>query len=223
MNDNTILRIKVPAHLYEAVKAQLTLNEAKGKKMFGAGMEEVKGQKASGDSSDKPKARKSDKPKASAATKEKKKPSIEEIKKLHEFLGGIIAEMEKTKKPVEEGKNVNEAQSSDPDADGNYRDTMFRTIYTAHNPQKGIRKKVTIDGEPVAYIEPGYRNIYYGTGDDTKKITFVGNKEKLDAMADRIQIDGQPLEKPAYFPSKPKGPEKPEGPTYWMSKPGYTD
>ena len=249
MNDNTILRIKVPAHLYEAVKAQLTLNEAKkGKVNLGAGMEPVKGQKASGGSSDKPKAPKSDKPKASAApkkekmevpkdgmkkatapkkeaeaTKEKKKPSIEEIKKLHKFLGGIIAEMEKSKEPVEEGKNVNEAQSSDPDADGNYRDTMFRTIYTAHNPQKGIGKKVTIDGEPIAYIEPGYRNIYYGTGDDTKKITFVGNKEKLDAMADRIQIDGQPLEKPAYFPSKPKGPEKPEGPTYWMSKPGYTD
>lgn len=31
MNDNTILRIKVPAHLYESVKAQLSLNEAKGK------------------------------------------------------------------------------------------------------------------------------------------------------------------------------------------------
>jgi hypothetical protein len=28
MNDNTILRIKVPAHLYESVKKQLTLNEA---------------------------------------------------------------------------------------------------------------------------------------------------------------------------------------------------
>lgn len=30
MNDNTILRIKVPAHLYESVKKQLTINEAKG-------------------------------------------------------------------------------------------------------------------------------------------------------------------------------------------------
>ena len=29
MNDNTILRIKVPAHLYESVKEQLTINEAK--------------------------------------------------------------------------------------------------------------------------------------------------------------------------------------------------
>ena len=29
MNDNTILRIKVPAHLYESVKEQLSLTEAK--------------------------------------------------------------------------------------------------------------------------------------------------------------------------------------------------
>ena len=31
MNDNTIVRIKVPAHLYESVKEQLTLKEAKAK------------------------------------------------------------------------------------------------------------------------------------------------------------------------------------------------
>ena len=36
MNDNTILRIKVPAHLYESVKKQLTLTEAKkGGKAYG--------------------------------------------------------------------------------------------------------------------------------------------------------------------------------------------
>jgi len=46
MNDNTILRIKVPAHLYESVKEQLTLNEAKGKAHYGAGMEVVKEKKA---------------------------------------------------------------------------------------------------------------------------------------------------------------------------------
>lgn len=47
MNDNTILRIKVPAHLYESVKQQLTLNEAKkGKHNYGAGMEVVKEKKA---------------------------------------------------------------------------------------------------------------------------------------------------------------------------------
>ncbi len=45
MNDNTILRIKVPAHLYESVKEQLTLNEAKNKPHYGAGMEVVKEKK----------------------------------------------------------------------------------------------------------------------------------------------------------------------------------
>ena len=46
MNDNTILRIKVPAHLYESVKEQLTLSEAKkGKHNLGAGMELVKEKK----------------------------------------------------------------------------------------------------------------------------------------------------------------------------------
>jgi len=45
MNDNTILRIKVPAHLYESVKQQLTLNEAKAKPHYGAGMEVVKEKK----------------------------------------------------------------------------------------------------------------------------------------------------------------------------------
>jgi hypothetical protein len=46
MNDNTILRIKVPAHLYESVKAQLTLTEAKkAGHNYGAGMEVVKEKK----------------------------------------------------------------------------------------------------------------------------------------------------------------------------------
>ena len=45
MNDNTILRIKVPAHLYESVKEQLSLTEAK-KQNFGAGWSVVKEKKA---------------------------------------------------------------------------------------------------------------------------------------------------------------------------------
>lgn len=46
MNDNTILRIKVPAHLYESVKEQLTINEAKkAGHNYGAGMEVVKEKK----------------------------------------------------------------------------------------------------------------------------------------------------------------------------------
>jgi hypothetical protein len=47
MTDNTILRIKVPAHLYESVKKQLTINEAKkAGSNYGAGMEVVKEKKA---------------------------------------------------------------------------------------------------------------------------------------------------------------------------------
>ncbi len=46
MNDNTILRIKVPAHLYESVKEQLTLTEAKkAGHNYGSGMEVVKEKK----------------------------------------------------------------------------------------------------------------------------------------------------------------------------------
>jgi len=46
MNDNTILRIKVPANLYESVKKQLTITEAKkGTHNLGAGMELVKEKK----------------------------------------------------------------------------------------------------------------------------------------------------------------------------------
>jgi hypothetical protein len=46
MNDNTILRIKVPAHLYESVKEQLTITEAKkAGHNYGAGMEVVKEKK----------------------------------------------------------------------------------------------------------------------------------------------------------------------------------
>jgi hypothetical protein len=193
MNDNTILRIKVPAHLYEAVKAQLTLNEAKkGKVNLGAGMEPVKGQKASGGSSDKPKAPKSDKPKASAApkkekmevpkdgmkkatapkkeaeaTKEKKKPSIEEIKKLHEFLGGIIAEMEKSKEPVEEGKQIEEGIKVT-----SLRDAIMRAMREY--------KRVTYNGKSLKAL---------GDNDFT---TQDGQKISFDSPeAGKLEIDGQ--------------------------------
>lgn len=114
MNDNTILRIKVPAHLYEAVKAQLTLKEAK--QNFGTkDMKPVKGQKAAGAPSDKPKAAKPTAPKKANAPKEEakvpqdghKKMGLEELKALMELLGAQIKEMEKKeggKEPVEEEK-----------------------------------------------------------------------------------------------------------------------
>lgn len=131
MNDNTILRIKVPAHLYEAVKAQLTLDE--GKQNFGTkDMKPVKGQKATGGSSDKPK--KTSAPKAKAPKKaeapaaenkevpkdghkkaEKKPRSIEELKAAYEALGQMISEMEdEGKAPVEEGKEeIEETKDAD--------------------------------------------------------------------------------------------------------------
>lgn len=122
MNDNTILRIKVPAHLYEAVKSQLTLDE--GKQNFGTkDMKPVKGQKATGGSSDKPK--KTSAPKAKAPKKaeapaaenkeipkdghkkaEKKPRSIEELKAAYEAIGNMIAEMEKGKEEIEEAKDA---------------------------------------------------------------------------------------------------------------------
>lgn len=53
LSDDTLLRIRVPKALYEGIKAKLTLEEAKGKSNFGAGMEVVKEKKSA--SSDKPK------------------------------------------------------------------------------------------------------------------------------------------------------------------------
>lgn len=229
INDNTILRIKVPAHLYESVKAQLTLDEAKKvKQNFGAGMEEVKGQKATGGSSDKPKTHKSNKPKAEKSIpsdghkktaapkgeketpKEKKKLSLDDIKKVHEVLGELIAEMDKTeeaKTPVEESVILKE---EDSEADRQYRDTIYFKIKKSFDPyhwdrENTEKKPVTVDGEPVVKMVPDYRYIYYG--EPVKKMEFLGNKEEIDAMVDRIKIDGQPVEKPKYIPSEPKKPD----------------
>jgi hypothetical protein len=117
MNDNTILRIKVPAHLYETVKAQLTLKEAK--QNFGTkDMKPVKGQKAAGAASDKPKATKPAAPKKDMAPKEEakvpkdghKKMGLEELKALAELLNNEITKLEEKshdkeeKAPVEEEK-----------------------------------------------------------------------------------------------------------------------
>jgi hypothetical protein len=114
MNDNTILRIKVPAHLYEAVKAQLTLKEAK--QNFGTkDMKPVKAAKAAGAASDKPKAsapKKAATPKNAEAPKEEakvpkdghKKLGLEELKAIVELLNGQIAQLEEKKAPAEDEK-----------------------------------------------------------------------------------------------------------------------
>jgi len=123
MNDNTVLRIKVPAHLYESVKKQLTLKEAKGKTHYGAGMEVVKEKKLPKKGMEKveeiggggvPSTNPSDMgidivdAPGGIVTKEAKKGrSLEELMKAKERLENKINEMEKPPK-VEEKEKVDE-------------------------------------------------------------------------------------------------------------------
>ena len=120
MNDKTILRIKVPAHLYESVKAQLTLDEAKQNfGMPGAKTVKVKdsssGDKPKKTAAPKAKAPKVKKAEAPAAEKketpkdgmkkmEKKERSLDELKFAYEAIGKMIAEMEEVEEAKEEGK-----------------------------------------------------------------------------------------------------------------------
>jgi hypothetical protein len=88
MNDNTILRIKVPAYLYESVKKQLTLTEAKkGGKTYGD-WTVVKEKKAPKDGMKKVEEMKHD----------KKDRSLDELKKAKDALDKKIQEMETSDK-----------------------------------------------------------------------------------------------------------------------------
>jgi hypothetical protein len=169
MNDKTILRIKVPAHLYESVKAQLTLNEAKGKQNLGAGMEVVKEKKNSG--GDKPKktsapkkanapvradgdhAPKADKDIKGAGMTEKKLPKdghkkmgLDELKALAEMLKGQIAEMEKH----EEGK-VEEYHEPENVYDDEIEDDSKKKVKEARDFSGYLTGKET--GDATAAIE----------------------------------------------------------------------
>ena len=106
MNDNTILRIKVPANLYESVKKQLTINEAaKAKKQFGAEFSVVKEKKAPKKGMEK--VEEADKVEEVNNIEEKdnkmemKAKTLEELKADKEGIEKKIAEMEQAKK--EEG------------------------------------------------------------------------------------------------------------------------
>ena len=182
MNDNTILRIKVPAHLYEAVKAQLTLDE--GKQNFGTkDMKAVKVKdSSSGDKPKKtsaPKAKAPKKAEAPAAEKkevpkdghkkaEKKPRSIEELKAAYEALGQMISEMEEEgKEPVEEGKQIEEGIKVT-----SLRDAIMRAMREY--------KSVTYNGEPLKA---------FGDNDFT---TQDGQKISFDSPeAGKLEIDGQ--------------------------------
>lgn len=94
MNDNTRIRIAVPAHLYESVKKQLTLKEAK--QNFGAGFTPVKEKKMTGESKPKVEGMKSSK----APKMEAEKTLEERIAALEEMLDKA---MKNSKKKTEEG------------------------------------------------------------------------------------------------------------------------
>ena len=93
MNDNTRIRIAVPAHLYESVKKQLTLKEAK--QNFGAGYTAVKEKKMTGET----------KPKVEGM-KSSKAPKMEGEKTVEErldLLEKLVKSMSKGKSMKDEG------------------------------------------------------------------------------------------------------------------------
>lgn len=126
MNDNTILRIKVPAHLYESVKEQLSLTEAK-KQNFGAGWSVVKEKKAPKDGMKKVEEidyvpgsnpdidDKTASDALSGIKKETKTRSLEELKDAKAKLDEKIKQMEGVNENVEE--NINEYFGVDPKLD----------------------------------------------------------------------------------------------------------
>jgi hypothetical protein len=123
MNDNTVLRIKVPAHLYESVKEQLTLKEAKkGGKAYGDwtvvkekkapkdGMKKVEeiGGAVSTNPSDMG-INIVDAPGGMVTKEAKKERSLEELKAAKAQLDKKIMEMESANK-VEEAKDKKEEE-----------------------------------------------------------------------------------------------------------------
>ena len=95
MNDNTILRIKVPAHLYESVKEQLTINEAaKAKAHYGAGMEVVKEKKMKVPKDGMKKVEEVNQIEETDKEMEKKTRTLDELKKAKDALDKKINEME---------------------------------------------------------------------------------------------------------------------------------
>jgi len=104
MNDNTILRIKVPANLYESVKKQLTITEAKkGAHNLGAGMELVKEKKMKTSKDEMKKVEEINHIEETDKDMEKKTRTLDELKKAKDALDKKINEMEMaSKEPMNE-------------------------------------------------------------------------------------------------------------------------
>ena len=105
MDNNTILRIKVPAHLYESVKEQLSLTEAK-KQNYGAGYSVVKEKKARKDGMQKVEETKD-------KEMEKKTRSLEELKDAKKKLDNKIKQMEGLNENFNEAKNMSYQEIAD--------------------------------------------------------------------------------------------------------------
>jgi hypothetical protein len=102
MNDNTILRIKVPAHLYESVKEQLTINEAKKSgKAFGD-WKVVKEKKLPKDGMKKVEEVVEETIEETNETMEKKVRTLDELKAAKSKLEKKIEEMESSDKKLDE-------------------------------------------------------------------------------------------------------------------------
>ena len=103
MNDNTVLRIKVPAHLYESVKKQLTITEAKKSgKAFGD-WTVVKEKKLPKDGMKK--VEEVNQIEEIDKEMEKKTRTLDELKKAKAQIDKKIEEMSKSEEPMNEDAN----------------------------------------------------------------------------------------------------------------------
>lgn len=138
INENTIIRVRVPKELYESVKAQLTLKEAKN--TYGVPEGTVIKEKKKSDGPEKssaPKAKNPSTPKTHEKAKAPKAPqketgasetkmkkvkkngiSLEELKFLHELLGEKIGQMEEGIGKVEEAEKIGKRNFTYTDANG---------------------------------------------------------------------------------------------------------
>jgi hypothetical protein len=198
MNDNTILRIKVPAHLYESVKEQLTLTEAK-KQNYGAGysvvkekkvkvpkdgmekVEEDKGYMGTGYDSSEDMAIDMIKKETKHTEMEKKTRSLEELKKAKTALDKKIQEMEGGNENVKE--NVNEDVTRGAEISAN---NMMNAISSGDPFATGVALVLGVAGAVIAGANAGaIKNTLVGWWKGLKDEKV---KEKIKDFADENNV-----------------------------------
>jgi len=110
MNDNTRIRIKVPAHLYESVKKQLMIKEGKGNFSGGAYTEAVKEKKSTESSKSSSPISKSSSPK-SVTPKAEGEGEEKTLEERMASLEELMKEIAKAVKPKEEIKKETQKPS----------------------------------------------------------------------------------------------------------------